>query len=273
MKKEGNRNCFGNFLIKNFRGQVTIFIIVAIVIVVGVALFFVFRGGIDISDFGGKAEKNPSSFLESCLEDEFKEVIEKISLQGGKSEPDLSIDFKFEGEPEREISYICYTQNYYIPCVNQEPMLIQSLKNEIKNSISNEVGNCFDSLAVSLGKQGYSVNPNYRGFEIELRGGKVAVKIDAEISLTKSGETTKQEEFEVVVPSEFYGLALVAQEITSQEAEFCNFEYLGYMSLYPEWKIKKIRTDDNSLIYTIENKDSEEKFRFAIRGCVIRPGV
>ena len=64
----------------------------------------------------------------------------------------------------------------------------------------------------------------------------------------------------------------MAHEIVSQESQFCYFEYLGYMLLYPEYKIDKFRTSDETIIYTIDHKDSKEMFRFAVRGCVIPPG-
>jgi hypothetical protein len=45
------------------------------------------------------------------------------------------------------------------------------------------------------------------------------------------------------------------------------------MLLYPSWEIDKFRTSDSIIIYTVKNKDDENKFRFAIRGCVIRPEI
>ncbi len=238
-----------------------------------ITLFFLFGGRI-VPTIGEKPEENPNIFLESCIEDKIKEAVELISSQGGYISNPLHKTFKFEDEEEfTDISYLCYTQTSYLPCVNQEPMLIQHLKNEMKNYISNDVGDCFDKLTLSLEKQGYVVDATYRGFEVGLMEKKVIIEIDGEITLTKSGETSKQEDFKIIVPSRFYDLAIVTQEIVSQEARFCHFESLGYMLLYPEWYINKFRTSDAITIYTVEHKDSKEKFRFAIRGCVIRPGV
>jgi len=253
-------------------GQVTIFIIIGIVIISAIALFLFFRTGISL-DIGKGREINPTSFLDSCIEDKVKEAVEIISLQGGYISNPLHKTFKFEDEKEfRDISYLCYTQNYYVPCVNQEPMLIQHLEDEIKSYISDEVNLCFDRLTSSLKKQNYDVDETYRGFEVELMPKKVIINIDAELTLTKSGETSKEENFKIIIPSRFYDLAIVVQEIISQEARFCNFEYIGFMLLYPEFKIDKFRTSDSTIIYTIGHEDSEEKFRFAVRTCVIPPG-
>lgn len=255
------------------RGQVTIFIILGVIIVSVIVLFLIFGSEI-VPKISVKKEVNPIPFLDSCMEDKIKETLGVISLQGGSVENSLYKTFKFSDEQiSRDISYLCYTQNYYIPCINQEPLLIQHLKNEIKTDISEEVETCFDRLTLSLEKQNYVVDARYNEFDIELTKGKVIINIYGELVLTKSGETSKQEDFKIVTSSRFYDLALVVQEIVSQEAEYCNFEYLGYMNLYPQWKIDKFLTSDSTIIYTVEHKESKERFRFAIRGCVIPPGL
>lgn len=253
-------------------GQVAVFIIAGMIIVAGIVFFFLFRGNV-VSKIGEGQEINMNSFLDSCIEDKTREAIEIIGLQGGLVNNPLSKEFKFEEEEVfRNISYLCYNQNYYLPCVNQEPMLIQHLKKEIENYISKDIENCFKDLTSSLEKQNYIVDVKYNGFEVELIPKKIIINLDGEIVLTKTEETSRQEGFKVIVPSRFYDLSIVVQEITSQEARFCNFEYLGYMMFYPQWNIDKLRTGDSTIIYTVEHKDSKEKFRFAVRSCAIPPG-
>jgi hypothetical protein len=256
----------------NKRGQITIFIIVGIVIISVIALFLLFRAGV-VPKIFEKPEVNPNIFLSSCMEDKIKETIEIISSQGGYIDNPLHRKFKFTDEESfTNISYLCYTQNNYIPCVNQEPMLIQHLEDDVKDYISEDVEDCFNALISSLEKKGYEIDKIYNGFEVNLIPKKIVVEIDAEITLTKTEETSKQEGFKIIIPSRFYDLAVVVQEIISQEARFCNFEYMGYMLLYPQWDINKFTTGDSTIIYTVKHKDSEEKFRFAIRGCVIPSG-
>ncbi|VVB82327.1 Uncharacterised protein [uncultured archaeon] len=254
------------------RGQVTIFIIIAVFIVGIVVAIFILRSGV-IPQIGGQSEKNPSSFLQSCLEKKIDSTTNLLSSQGGYVSNPLNYTFKFTNEKSSiAISYLCYTAGYYVPCINQEPMLISHLKKEVKDSISEDVKNCFDELTSSLANQGYTVDSTYNGFNIELTNGRLEVPIDGKISLIKSGATSNYDNLNVSFQSKFYDTALVVQEITSQEARFCNFEYLGYMLLYPQWTISKLRTSDSTIIYTVQNKASVDKFNFAIRGCVIRPG-
>ncbi|MEJ2268085.1 MAG: hypothetical protein P8X70_03345, partial [Nanoarchaeota archaeon] len=164
--------------------------------------------------------------MESCLEKKIGNVLENISMQGGYVNPTLYKNFKFEGEEKPiKVSYLCYSQEDYIPCVNQEPMLIKHLKNEIKNSISEEVRNCFNSLTDSLKRQAYSVDSSYNGFEIELKEREINLNLDANIVLTKSGETTQKEDIIVRIPNRIYGLAFVVQEIINMEAGKYEFNH------------------------------------------------
>ncbi|MFA4952964.1 MAG: hypothetical protein WC584_01970 [Candidatus Pacearchaeota archaeon] len=251
--------------IKN-KAQITIFVIIAIIIVAVIALFFLFRSGL-IPGIGGTEEKNPRIAFQDCLEDKILETTDLISKQGGYINPILYREL--DGE---KISYLCYNQNYYLSCINQEPMLIQHIKEEIKNNIDAKVRNCFDQFKTSLEKTGYNVDANYRDFSVQLVPEKVIVDIDAEITTTRNEQTSSQKDFVIIFPSRIYELAVVVQEITSQEARFCNFEQLGYMLLYPQFNIDKFRTGEGDTIYTIEDRKTKEKFKFAVRSCVIPPG-
>lgn len=258
---------------KRKNGQATMALILAIAVVCIVGLYFFVRGDATIKK-GESAEENPDAFLKSCLEEEIIKTTSMISEHGGYKENPLNIGFKFDDEDvHTPISYLCYTQGYYLPCVNQEPMLIQHLKSEIKKEIDARVKECFNEMASSLEKESYEVESNYNGFEIELSSKKIIVNIDGGITKTKTEETSKQEGFQAIIPSRFYDIAIVVQEIVYQEAKYCNFDVGGFMMFYPDVKIEKFRTTDSVTIYRLEDKKSREKFKFAVRSCVIPPGI
>ena len=255
------------------KAQVTIFIIVGVLLIASVILFFLLRDNL-LPGTGEKPEENPGGFLENCIEDKLIEGIELISSQGGYIENHLNRTFKFSDEKDfTDISYLCYNQNNYLTCINQEPMLIQHLKAEVKTYILDDVQTCFDNLVSSLDEEGYVVDATYNGFDVEFATKKIMVNIDGKIVLTKSDETTSQENLEMVLPSRFYDLAVVVQEIVSQEARFCHFETLGFMVFYPKFNVERFRTGDGTLIYTIKHLETQEEFKFALRGCVIPPGL
>ncbi len=253
----------------NKRGQITIFIILGVVIIAAIAVFLIF--GADIGErIGISGETNPEGFLDSCLKDKVKQGIEIISMQGGSVSNSLnkSILLKDEKSPT-DISYLCYNQNDYLPCVNQEPMLFQHLEDEIKNYISDEVTNCFNDLGTSLGRRGYSVQKELRSFEVKLQSKRVVIETDSEITLTKAGETSKQEDFTIFVGSRLYEIAGVVNKIVNDEAIACNFNYVFFMMNNPEFNIHRFPTADSTEIYVIRHEDTNERFNLAIRGCVM----
>ena len=265
-KKISNRSS----LTSQTRGQVTIFIIIAIMVISAIALFFVFREEV-IIEIGGKPEENPEAFFNSCIKDKIEESIIVISLHGGYIDNPLHKEFKFEGENFVNISYLCYTQSNYAQCINQKPLFTQDLKKEIKNYISSDVEDCFNEMVESFSR-GYIVNSDYKDFEVEILPKRVIIQTDLRMTLTKSGESTEYKNFEITVASRLYEISNLVQEIVNQEAEFCYAEDLGISLTYPEFKIDKLTTGE-SLIYSIEHEDSEEKFRFALRTCVIPPAL
>src|SRR3989338_1392512 len=98
------------------RGQLTIFIIVAILVVAIVALLFAFpklRTAV-----GFEKPESPENFIQTCLEDTIKENVELISSQGGSLEPSPSVEYLDE-----KIQYLCYTPQKYQACVVQIPFL------------------------------------------------------------------------------------------------------------------------------------------------------
>ena len=255
------------------KGQVSLFVIIAVVLVAAVLLFFSFRLGI-VPGVGQKAGEDPHKFFSSCVEEDLQETLEIMGKRGGYVENPLNIEFQFSDEKEpTKISYLCYTRNNYVACINQEPLLIQHLKSEIEGNIGEIVRECFNDLTTSLEREGYVVEAEFSGFDVLLNLGQVIIQTNSKLTLTKSGESSSIENFKVLYPSKFYDLAVVVQEIVHQEGRFCNFEHLGYMLIYPEFEIDKFRTSTLDIIYTVRHRKSEEMFRFAIRGCVLPPGL
>lgn len=251
------------------KGQVTIFIIIAILIIAGIGIFFLFRSDI-IPEFTGRTgEVNVNAFLNECLNQRVKDVAEELSLEGGYSNNPNSVNFKFTEEGVyRNISYLCYTQNNFRPCIVQKPTFFLDIQKNIESKIEGDVETCFNEMVNSLRDQGFEVGSNkLNSFEVNFEPRKIIVQTDSEVTLTKSGETETQKNFQILIPSRIYEILDVAQEIVDSESEFCYFEVVGFQLSRPEFSIDLFRMEDSTEIYTIEHEDSQEKFRFAVRGC------
>ena len=127
MKKKRGRTalCSLNY---GIRGQVTVFIIIALMIVVFGALIYMFYP--QISSNARTDTKSPEAFIQTCMEDEIEDAVEILSSQGGSMDPEfysLYLDDKVE--------YLCYTNEFYKTCVVQQPMLKQHIESEIESEI------------------------------------------------------------------------------------------------------------------------------------------
>lgn len=263
-KKEGNRTHH-----RNKKAQITIYIIIAILFISLIVLVVSLRRKpvIDIH-----SELNPSYYIEKCARDYSKEAVDIMLPQGGYISPE---NYKlYDGN---KAAYLCYNKNYYQPCVNQIPLYIQHLENEIKSYIEPKIESCFFSLKQELEKRNYVIElESSMSINIELVPQAVRTEIKRTTSLTKGEETQKYEDFETKISSPLYDLANVAREVVNQEAKYCNFEYVGYSMFYPKFKIEKRAVgsaSDSSKIYIIEDKATGKKLYFAVRSCAIPPGL
>jgi len=246
------------------RSQVTIFIILALIIVVAIALIFVVfrKPTINIP-----SSTDPAAYVENCIKEYAKEAIENLSKRGGDIKPEGSV--KYKGE---DIAYLCYNTNFYKPCVNQRPLLIEHIEKEITSYIEPKMRRCFSSLEQELKKKGYEIETGSMNIITELKVKKVVVTIDKEFSMTKE-ETRKFEQFSAQISHPIYELAEIAMEIANQEARYCYFENLGFMITYPRYDIRKFETGNSDIIYTIKDKPTGKEFTFAIRSCAMPAGL
>jgi hypothetical protein len=248
------------------RGQVTVWVIVAIAIVAIVGFIFFISGGPGLL---AGPEINPQAYIEKCMKDATAEALDKMLPQGGFVEP---------GENSKiyndvKVAYLCYIGSYYYPCINQHPAYISEIKTEILNYVKPKAEQCFSDMKTQLEKNGYSVSfDSPLTMNVELMPGKARVGADRKLSLRKQGEARTFDEFKSEVVNPIYDLANVATRIVNDEARYCSFEYVGYMAVYPSFEIKLYRMSDSTEIYTIKDKDSGKELNIAIRGCASLPG-
>ncbi len=112
--------------------------------------------------------------------------------------------------------------------------------------------------------------------QINLAPKQINVNVEKKFEITKNEETRKFNKFNVKINSPLYDLAVVAQEIASQEAKYCYFEYLGYSLLYPQVSIEKNQVGSEETatdIYSIRDKITGKELLIAIRSCAMPGGL
>ncbi|MGD9275809.1 MAG: hypothetical protein PVJ67_01405 [Candidatus Pacearchaeota archaeon] len=249
---------------ENKKGQVTIFIIVGIIIVVLGILIYMFYPDIK-TNFETEA-KTPSAFIRNCIEDEVEDSIAELSIHGGYIKP----KFYFLKNDEK-IGYLCYTNEYYLTCVMQEPLLKRHIETEIKKYIEETADECFDSLVESYERKRYSVNLKRAEMGVEITPGEVSVIFNNTLTLERES-TENYESFKISFDKNLYELLSIANSILSWEAEYGDSETTLYMNYYHDVKVEKQKQTDGTTIYVLTDRNTDEKFQFASRSVAWPPG-
>jgi hypothetical protein len=250
---------------KNNKAQVTIFIIVGAVIVVGILAVVLLAGKepevLRPSDLG------PRDIVRSCVSDALSESIEKMLKNGGEISPSQAISYQGS-----EWNYLCYQADYYQGCYNTHPMLEMQIESEIRKDIQTDLLGCFNVMREDFENRGYDVSGGSHEYSIDLLPGNVRIDITKNIEISDESGTKKFDDFGFEVASPIYDLVRISREIVNGESQFCNFEYNGYMLLYPKYDIRRIDYRD-SKIYRVIDRRTGAEFKFAVRSCAFAPGI
>ena len=248
------------------KGQVTIFIIIAIAII-GLAVL-IFQVVPRTSTTAGASANNPEGFLEICLKERIEDVIETISLQGGNFEPELSILYQ-----SNEISYLCYTSEDFKLCSNQQPLLKRHVESEIKKNIESEAEACFREMKISFEDRGYGVSLSEGVTRVELLPKRVVASFDNyRLTLTK-GDTEIHDSFNIILNNNLYEFVGITNSILSWEALYGEAETTIYMTYYRDLKVEKLEQIDGSRVYILTDRNTGSKFQFASRSNAWPPGL
>ena len=248
------------------RGQVTIFIIVGIMIVVGILLLiFLTKDGVDAvtpTDLG------PRDFIVSCVEDIVEDSLDRAMENGGEIVASQSI--RYQGE---EWNYLCYQADYYQGCYNLHPMLELQIEMQIDTDTRTDVQTCFNEMEKDFEGRGVDVDiSGGKNYSIDLLPGFVRVTLDKDVEVLGEGGGLAFDDFGFEIQSPIYNLVRVAREIVNSESQFCYFEYNGYMLLYPEYDIRRIDYMDSKM-YRVIDRWSGDEFKFAVRSCAYPAGI
>jgi hypothetical protein len=248
----------------NKKAQVTLFVIFSILIVTGIIALFLLRGNIETSSL---IEINPTKEIQDCARESVQNQLQKVLQNGGRDTPRDYINYSGE-----KYNYLCYQADFYQGCYNTHPMLEYITESEIRFNTLESIQNCFNNVRQDLEEKGYSVGGGSTNYSIDILLNKIRVTLEKKISISKGNSLQEFQDFSFEILSSASELIGFAREIVNTESQYCTSEYNGLMLLYPSIEIKKINYD-NSKIYFLKNRKTQEQFKFAVRGCVFPPGI
>ena len=244
---------------KDKRGQVTLFIILGIVLIFGI--FFIIyslkpeffkpitsRLGIGVKGF------------ESCLDSSLSQKINKLALTAGIANPKFS--YQYQGQ---NYTFLCYTNEYLKPCVNQEPFLKDRFEQSLKELIKEDFEKCYESSIRELQKRGFDVERGDVSYEIFIESKSIKLKIKAPTISSQGDSAFSFRDLTYTYKTNIYEILMVAISLIQFETYYGDSEQMQQMFYYPNIKILKERRDEDIKVYSVIEKNEGIKFNFAVR--------
>jgi hypothetical protein len=245
-------------------GQITIFIIIAIIIVAVLILLFYPR----IQDF---FISSPEMLIPTkCIESNVVQALNMTMLKGGSLNP--SLNYLYEN---RTINYLCYTSEWYKVCTMQTPLLKQAIEAEVQKNASYAIKKCMLGMEERMRNKGYVVKVS--GEEtpiIKLEPNNIIVSFNMTLNLEKGEEklTINPARFQTEIKSNSYDMIMVASSIQNFEARYGDSTPESYMNFYPNLRVEKKKQSDGTKVYIISDRDTMERLIFATRSLAWPPG-
>lgn len=241
----------------NKRGQLTLYILIAVMIVSVILVFFLWVRPTYFLDEGGELG------FEKCVKGVLDEKIDELALNAGFANPTFT--YKYMGD---DYTYLCYTENYYQTCVVQVPFLKNTFEEQLAKELGGTIDSCYDKSVTDLQEEGYDVISGDITYNVLLEPGVAKVLIEAPTTIGSQKFTR----FNVKLNSYIYDMLMIATAILQFEAQMGDSDVTSMMGIYPDYIIDKIKRSDGTTIYILEDKILGTKFRFASKSLVWPPG-
>jgi hypothetical protein len=256
-------------LVSSKRSQVTLFVIIALVIVVLIAAIFLLKNQVQNKI---SLKENPSDYIrvliQKCAEQAGMEAEKLVISHGGFLNPTNSLVFN-----GTNLSYLCWASQDLELCTNEHPLLNLEIQKEIDSYIKPKLEKCFSDVKTQLNNYGYSEGDLIISSSIELK--EIRIKINKKISFKVNDNSVNLENFETKIISPLYDFIKITNEIINQElncncgVESCNAKTVELNKNNRDFDISKpVYTADGKEVYLIEELLTGKRFGFAIKNCV-----
>ncbi len=250
------------------RGQLTIFIIVGIILVVAILMIysFVISPSAEINP-----KENPREYILGCMKDALKDSQEKILPQGGYISPSKYIFYD-----KTKVPYFCYTSAEKQICTILEPMYKNHLQDELEVDSIGKINSCFETLKKSF-STAYEYAESAKEYSIDIQPEKLIAKIDKTITLSKDGDTQELNQFIYEEASPLFDFIIISNDILTKETlcdcehETCSGDVVALSRRNSDYELELFITGTNEKVYSIRDILTNKQLQFSVRNCIRLP--
>jgi hypothetical protein len=200
--------------------QVTIFIIIAIILVAALAVFFTLRGGLEVAEVPASIEPAYITFL-NCIEEDTLVGVDILESQAGyitlpdfepgSSYMPFSSQLNFLGNP---IPYWYYVSGNNIQ--KEQVPSKEEMGNQIEEFIEAEISGCrFDAYYA----QGFEISLGEPEASVNILGSEIVVDLDMGFGVNMENDSAFVSNHKVSVKSELGNLYDAAKTIYEEEQD------------------------------------------------------
>lgn len=246
------------------RGQVSIFVIVGVVLVILIAIVLYLnqtRGLLVAPEKFLQSQKEViQDHIEDCVTERVGPGVILLGEQGGNFDPANHI--RYQG---KRVKYFCQNIIGDRRCLNSVPPL-ETIQNELQTFLEFEINDCIDRTLLDE-LQGVNVNAGESiNVNTDLEGEKALITVDWDVSFEKGGSVVELDQVRTAVEAPLEDLHSVARDVVQAHASAGEFDQLIYM--LQKQGAYEINVDKPfpDTIYKVNKKNSEFEFWFAIEG-------
>jgi hypothetical protein len=252
----------------NKRGQVTIFVIVAIVLVFIIAGFFLInRENSDIPSLKENPTGNIKANVEKCTRQAIDEAEKIVIKNAGFLEQENPFVFNYTS-----YELLCDSSGTNNLCTNNHPALLIETQKEVLEYITPKINSCFETIKSSLRNYKYQENANT--INVTIVPNEIRVEIIKNLVFEINDQVINIEKFNVKANSPLYDFLTITNKIINEElncncgSESCNANLVNLMRYNREFEVlKPVYSSNGQEAFTITEINSGKQFRFAIRNC------
>jgi hypothetical protein len=248
-------------MLSSRNGQITIFVIIALVIVAGIGGYFLLKNS-NFSVLGPSPEfKVINDNVEKCLENSTLEGIYFIGLQGG-----------YWNVPGDKESYLVMEEPVY---VNKGVVTMPSkdtIEKELALAINESIRICINNFE-DYKSQGYGFEGGeIKSIKTDIENDKITTTLTWPVKITKEDSTYTLGKFTKEIDFDFMSKYNVVKNFTEEQKKTPTdvpYIYLADISNENKIDVETIHLDNTTVIYTFifpnKFKDQEFLYSFAAR--------
>lgn len=249
----------------NNRGQLTLFVIFGILIVVGIITLFMLLPDPEI--VRTSSAKDPLQDIRPCIQKSLSDVLPEYFRKGMYSAPIRTV--KYSGE---NIAYHCYTSKKREICLRNDAQDKSRIEEELKEMILPGINKCF--FEFSEDSKGYEVTFGEANVSLEVLPGKININVRNDVKVTKAGEEPSvYSNFDTSINSPLFDFLRISNEILNEEVscncprDSCTADTTKLMKDNRDYKISFYTGGSSDRVYSIGDYQGDYLFRFGVKNC------